>query len=98
MNKAQLVESVAKRTNTTKSQSESVIDAALEVIQASVSNGDDVKLVGFGTFSKFTRQARNGRNPKTGEPVRIPTSIVPKFKPGKDFKERVHDGKSIPSE
>jgi len=86
MNKAQLIEKVAEKTKITKTQSEAILDAALEIIQKTVSKGDEVKIVGFGTFSRLSRKSRPGRNPKTGEPVTIPGSRVPRFKPGKDFK------------
>ncbi len=90
MNKAQLVEWVAEKTKTTKSQSEQIIDATLEAIQVALADGDEVKLVGFGTFSRASRKARTGRNPKTGETVKIPSSYMPRFKPGKDFKDSVN--------
>ncbi len=89
MNKAQLVELVSVKTKTTKNQSELILDAAIEVIQSAVSKGHDVKLVGFGTFSRLLRKSRTGRNPKTGESVKIPGMRVPRFKPGKEFKETV---------
>lgn len=89
MNKAQLVEKVAELTKTTKQQSEEILDATLEVIQKTVSKGDEVKLVGFGSFSRSTRKARTGRNPKTGASVQIPGGRVPRFKPGKEFKDKV---------
>lgn len=87
MNKADLVERVSKKTLLTKLQSEQVIDAALEVIAKAVSKGDEVKLVGFGTFSRVVRKSRTGRNPKTGTKLVIPSAKVPKFKPGKDFRD-----------
>lgn len=87
MNKAQLIEKVSQRTNLTKTQSEVFLDATLEIIQKAVAKGDEVKLVGFGTFSRLNRKTRSGRNPKTGAPVTIPGAMVPRFKPGKDFKE-----------
>lgn len=86
MNKAQLVEQVARTVNMTKSQSELLIDATLQIIQKTVARGEEVKLVGFGTFSRSVRKSRQGRNPKTGAPVQIPGGKVPRFKPGKDFK------------
>lgn len=89
MNKAQLIEKVSRQTTSTKIQSEEIIDAALDIISKAVSRGDDVKLVGFGTFSRAIRKQRAGRNPKTGKAVEIPATKVPKFKPGKDFKELV---------
>ena len=87
MNKAQLIEKLAEKTNLTKTQAEAFLDATLEIIQKSVARGDEVKLVGFGTFSRLSRKQRNGRNPKTGAPVIIPGAKVPRFKPGKDFKD-----------
>jgi DNA-binding protein HU-beta len=89
MNKAQLIERVAEITAMTKQQSESFLDATLEVIQDAVSSGDEVKLVGFGSFSRAHRKARAGRNPKTGDVVQIPGSRVPRFKAGKDFRDLV---------
>jgi DNA-binding protein HU-beta len=86
MNKAQFIEKLSGKTSLTKSQCEQFLDATLEIIQKSVAKGDEVKLVGFGTFSKLDRKARNGRNPKTGAPVTIPGAKVPRFKPGKDFR------------
>ena len=90
MNKAQLVEKVAQDAKITKAQTEVVLDAALETIRKSVAKGDDVKLVGFGTFSRGKRKARTGRNPQTGAAITIPASRVPKFKAGKEFKEQVN--------
>jgi len=87
VNKADLVDKVSKQTELTKVQSEQVIDAALEVIAKAVAKGDEVKLVGFGTFSRSIRKSRAGRNPKTGIKLVIPAAKVPKFKAGKDFRE-----------
>lgn len=90
MNKAKLVELVAAKTKTTKAQSEMILDATLKVIQETLKKGDEVKLVGFGTFSKSARKSRQGRNPKTGETVKIPSAYVPRFKPGKDLKDSLN--------
>jgi DNA-binding protein HU-beta len=90
MNKAQLIEKLAEKKKLTKTQAESFLDATLEIIQKAVAQGDEVKLVGFGTFSRLSRKSRNGRNPKTGAPVVIPGSKVPRFKPGKDFRDRLN--------
>lgn len=87
MNKAQLIEKLAEKTGLTKSQAENFLDATIQIIQKSVARGEEVKLVGFGSFSQQKRMSRKGRNPKTGEPVNIPGSNVPRFKPGKDFKD-----------
>ncbi|MDG0816529.1 HU family DNA-binding protein [Bdellovibrio svalbardensis] len=90
MNKAQLIEIVAEKTKSTKSQSEQILDATLKTIQEALKKGDEVKLVGFGTFSKTTRKSRQGRNPKTGETVKIPSAHIPRFKPGKDLKDALN--------
>jgi DNA-binding protein HU-beta len=87
MNKAQLIEKLAEKMDLSKTQSEAFLDATLEIIQKAVAKGEEVKLVGFGTFSRLNRKSRNGRNPKTGAPVTIPDAKVPRFKPGKDFKD-----------
>jgi len=89
MNKAQLVEKVAAETKMTKAQTETLIDYTLEAIKKTVAKGDDVKLVGFGTFSRGKRKARTGRNPQTGQTLTIPASKVPRFKAGKEFKDMV---------
>ena len=89
MNKAQLVEQVSKATELTKTDVESVLNSSLELIKKSVKKGDDVTLVGFGTFTKSKRKARAGRNPQTGKEIRIPAMTVPKFRAGKEFKNAV---------
>jgi DNA-binding protein HU-beta len=87
MNKAQLVEHLASQVNITKADCERVIDLAIESIKKAVKKGDDVTLVGFGTFTRSKRKARTGRNPQTGESIKVPACTVPKFRPGKAFKE-----------
>jgi DNA-binding protein HU-beta len=87
MNKAQLVEQLAQELEITKADCERVIDSTLETIRKAVKKGDDVTLVGFGTFTRSKRKARVGRNPQTGEAIKIPASTVPKFRPGKAFKD-----------
>lgn len=89
MNKAQLIEVVAKAANVTKVDAENVLNAALESIKKSVKKGDDVTLIGFGTFTKSKRQARSGRNPQTGKEIKIPAMTVPKFRPGREFKDAI---------
>ena len=89
MNKAQLIESVANATKLTKVDCENVLNAALDAVKKSVKKGDDVTLVGFGTFTKSKRKARAGRNPQTGKEIKIPAMTVPKFRPGREFKEFV---------
>lgn len=87
MNKAQLIEKLSLKAQLSKAQTEAALDAAIDIIQKTVAVGEEVKLVGFGTFSRIERKSRPGRNPKTGEKVTIPSSRVPRFKPGKDFKD-----------
>ncbi|MCB0390656.1 MAG: HU family DNA-binding protein [Bdellovibrionales bacterium] len=86
MNKAQLIEKVAAETQTTKAQTERMLDATIDIIRKSVKKGDEVKLVGFGTFTKAKRKARTGRNPQTGKAIKIPAAWYPKFRPGAEFK------------
>ena len=87
MNKSQLVESIAEQTQLTKAAIENVLNLSFELIKKSVKKGDDVTLVGFGTFTKSKRKARMGRNPQTGKEIKIPAMTVPRFRPGKEFKD-----------
>jgi len=89
MNKGELVDAVAEKANVTKKQAEAAITTAFDVIQATVAAGDKVTLVGFGSFEARARQAREGRNPKTGEAMTIPATKVPAFSAGKLFKDKV---------
>ena len=89
MNKAQLIEKIAKATDSTKADAERTLDATIDTIRRAVKKGDDVKLVGFGTFTKQKRKARTGRNPQTGKPIKIPAAWYPKFRPGSEFKSLV---------
>ncbi len=89
MNKGQLVEAIAGQTQLTKTSVEDTLNAALEFIKKSVKKGEDVTLVGFGTFTKSKRKARTGRNPQTGKEIKIPAMTVPRFRPGKEFKDSV---------
>lgn len=89
MNKAQLIETVAKNCNLTKTDTENALNACLDTIKKSVKKGDDVTLIGFGTFTKSKRKARLGRNPQTGKEIKIPAATVPKFRAGREFKEFV---------
>ena len=87
MNKAQLIEKIATEMNMPKSQCENIVDCFINNVKKSVKKGDDVKLVGFGTFTKAKRKARVGRNPQTGKAIKIPASWAPKFRAGADFKK-----------
>ncbi len=89
MNKGQLVDQVAEKATVTKKQADAVITTAIETIMATVSAGEKVTLVGFGSFESRDRKAREGRNPKTGEKMEIPATKVPAFSAGKLFKEMV---------
>ena len=85
MNKAELIEHVAESAKLTQRSAETAVNATLEGIKKNVKRGG-VPLVGFGSFSVATRKGRMGRNPQTGEPIRIKPSKTVKFRPGKDFK------------
>jgi DNA-binding protein HU-beta len=89
MNKGELVDKIAEKANVTKKDADSILTAMLEVILDTVAGGDKVTLVGFGTFEARDRQAREGRNPSTGEPIKIPATKVPAFSAGKQFKDKV---------
>lgn len=89
MNKGELVDEIAGKANVTKKQADAVLTAAIESIMEAVSKGDKVTLVGFGSFERRERKAREGRNPKTGEAMEIPETQVPAFSAGKLFKEKV---------
>ena len=89
MNKGELVDAIADKANVTKKQADSVLTAALDTIVEAVSSGEKVTLVGFGSFEPRQRKAREGRNPKTGDKMKIPATTVPAFSAGKLFKEKV---------
>ena len=87
MNTTELSALVSKKMDTTKSTGRRVVRTILEAIASSVQAGNKVNLTGFGTFSRHERSARVGRNPQTGETVKIPAKKIPKFRPGKLFRE-----------
>lgn len=89
MNKGELIDAIASKASVTKKEADTVLTAALDAIQEAVASGEKVTLVGFGTFEPRQRQAREGRNPKSGEAMIIPASRVPAFSAGKLFKEKV---------
>jgi DNA-binding protein HU-beta len=88
MNKADLVNEVAKVVST-KKEAQAAVDCVLSSVTKTLKKGDDVGLVGFGTFKVAKRKARKGRNPQTGEPITIKAAKVPKFVAGKALKEAV---------
>ncbi|MGM0653253.1 MAG: HU family DNA-binding protein [Bacillota bacterium] len=89
MNKTELVNMVAAKSGMTKKDSENALSAVLDGISDSLVKGDKVQLAGFGTFEVRERKAREGRNPSTGETIKIAAQKVPAFKPGKALKDQV---------
>ncbi|UCE33634.1 MAG: HU family DNA-binding protein [Deltaproteobacteria bacterium] len=89
MNKGELIEAVAKDAGISKALAGKVLDSAIDAITSSLSKGDRVALVGFGTFSVSSRKARSGRNPQTGKEIRIPATKVAKFKAGNKLVQAV---------
>lgn len=89
MNKVELVSAVSDKAGITKRDAEKAITALVETIEDALKTGEKVSLVGFGTFEVRDRKPRVGRNPQTGEEIRIPASRVPSFKAGKSLKESV---------
>lgn len=90
MNKNEFIDRVADLSNMSKADATRAVDAVFDAITAALKKGDDVRLVGFGTFSAARRKAREGRNPRTGETIHIPESTQPKFTPGKGLKDALN--------
>lgn len=91
MNKSELVEAVHAKLGGTKKGAEEAVNAFVEVVTNELAKGERVQLVGFGTFEVRQRAARKGRNPQTGEEMRIPASKAPVFKAGKNLKDIVNN-------
>ena len=89
MRKPELVDAIATQTGLSKEKAHEVITAFTDQISAAASRGDAISLIGFGTFNVRTRQARTGRNPKTGDEITIPASRTVGFKAGKALKDAV---------
>ncbi len=87
MNKTQLVEKIAADADLSKASAGRALDAIIDAVGETLQSGDQVSLIGFGTFSVRTRAARTGRNPKTGDEIQIAEAKVPAFKPGKALKD-----------
>ncbi len=87
MNKGDLVSAVACLSGFSKIDATKAVDSVFEAIAQSLKKGEEVRLVGFGTFAISERKATEGRNPRTGEKIMIPAARLPKFKPGKSLKE-----------
>jgi integration host factor subunit beta len=90
MTKAELVEEVARAAELTKKDSEVIVEEVFKNIIQALNRGEKIELRGFGSFRVRQRDARRGRNPKTGAPVDIPAKRVPYFKPGKELKELIN--------
>ncbi len=90
MNKGELVAALAAKTGSTKKSAESSLDSLVEIVTGELKKGGKVQLVGFGTLEVRKRAARKGRNPQTGEEIKIPASKAPAFKPGKALKDAVN--------
>lgn len=90
MNKNELIAEVADRAELTKAKATEAVDAFIDAVSKALSTGDEVRLVGFGTFTVFQRKAAEGRNPRTGATIKIPASKQPKFRAGKALKDTVN--------
>jgi DNA-binding protein HU-beta len=90
VNKQDLIANVAEGAGLSKSDAGAAVEAVLDAITGAMKAGDDVRLVGFGTFSVAARAASEGRNPRTGEKIKIPASKQPKFKAGKGLKDALN--------
>ena len=86
MNRAELIDAIRNRLGVEKRTAENAVDAVLDTIQRAVAQGEKVAITGFGVFEKVDRAARTGRNPRTGEAVKVKKTSVPKFRPGSQFK------------
>ena len=89
MNKAELINKIADDAGVTKTQANAALDSFVEAVTKTLKGGGKVTLVGFGTFSVSKRAARNGRNPQTGQVIKIKAKKVAKFKAGKELSERI---------
>lgn len=90
VNKSDLIDAIAASADISKASAGRALDAAVEAIKAALKNGDTVSLVGFGTFKVSERAARTGRNPRTGEEIKIKSAKIPKFSAGKGLKDAVN--------
>ena len=90
MNKEELVQEISKKSKVTQKEANEVLSALIETVQKTVSKGKKVTLVGFGTFSSKKREARDGINPLTKEPLHIPAKMVASFKAGSKLKEAIN--------
>lgn len=91
MTKTDIVDAIADKTDLPKTKSKDALEALLDTITETLQSGEKVTLTGFGTFRTYRRKSRMGRNPQTGERIKIPAATVPKFKAGKNLKEAVKE-------
>ena len=91
MNKSELIAAIAAKTGATKKDAEATLNAFIDVVTETLTKGDKVQLVGFGSFEVRKRAARKGRNPQTKEEIKIPASKAPVFKAGKALKDLVNN-------
>ncbi|MDD6488190.1 MAG: HU family DNA-binding protein [Clostridia bacterium] len=89
MNKSELITAVAEKAEITKKDAEKAVSAMLDIIIEQVAQGEEIRIVGFGTFERHERKERTGCNPRTNEKITIAASKVPAFKAGKAFKDAV---------
>lgn len=89
MNKSELIDAIAAKTDMSKAAAGRALEAVLDTITDAVAKGDGVSVIGFGTFEARKRAARTGKNPQTGAAIKIAATTVPAFKPGKAFKDKV---------
>ena len=90
MNKTELIEHIAKNADISKAAATRALEATIEAVKITLKKGDTVSLVGFGTFVAGKREARTGRNPRTGDAIKIKAASVPKFRPGKALKDALN--------
>lgn len=90
MNKSELVSAIAEKAGLTKVQAAAALEATVGTVTTALSKGDQVAIIGFGTFKVGDRAARTGRNPQTGAEMKIPAAKVPKFSAGKALKDAVN--------
>ncbi|MFZ2988253.1 HU family DNA-binding protein [Ideonella sp.] len=90
MNKAELIEHIALQADISKASATRALEAMIEGVKASLKKGDSVSVVGFGTFAVTKRAARTGRNPRTGNEIKIKAAKVPKFRPGKGLRDALN--------
>lgn len=89
MNKAELINAIAKNTKMSKASATRALESTMDCIKKALKKNDDVRLIGFGTFKVAKRKARKGRNPQTGKTITIKARKVPTFKPGQELKKTV---------